>query len=304
MTIATTRFPIANFSQIMQPVQLQPAPANVMPIPIGMPVTLPILDLSAYGSIPMPFPQAPQLNLPWNIQTINPFSSLPTIDYSQLFKNNSSFNMPLFGNQFGSLTRPAVSSNTGTYTYDKATVDKLVNKYSGALKHVGDKQAFVQKLVGIANKYNADPDAMLVMMYSEGGLNPASSGGLFGLIKSTANRYGIDMNAFRNKSAIAQLDDYERILADQIKMSFGKNPPSKISGAILYAMNFTPAYVKDAINDPNHILVSANSSNADKRRFFYANNGKGSIADGRDYISFDTIQTRLDRKEREMTALG
>jgi len=311
VTIGKTQFPIADFSQFPQPIPLHPAPANVTPIPIG---------------VPMPFPQAPTISMPfpqldfsWNMgvnlpltqpalfNTIpNLFSSLPKFDYSQLFKNSTSLNMPLFGTQFGSLTRPTskTSTNSGTYTYDQATVDKLVNKYSGALKYVGDKQAFVQKLVGIANKYNADPDAMLVMMYSEGELNPKASGGLFGLIESTASSYGIDMNAFRNKSAIAQLDDYERILADQVKMVFGNNKPTKISGAILYAMNFTPAYVKDAMNDPNHILVSANSTSAKKREFFYANDGKGSLADGTDHISFDTIDTRLARKEREMTALG
>lgn len=308
MTIGKLQLPIADFSQITQPIPLQPAPANAMPIPIGVPMPFPqapSINLPT-SSIPMPFPQAPTLNLPWNTSTINPFSSLPQLDYLQLFKNNFSLNMPLFGGQFGSLTfrTSTPSSDNGNYTYNQATVSKLVNKYNNALKHVGDKQAFVQKLVGIANKYNADPDAMLVMMFSEGGLNPTSAGGIFGLIKSTADSYGIDMNVFKNKSAIEQLDDYERILADQVKMVFGKNPPSKISGAILYAMNFTPAYVKDAMNDPNHILVSANSSNTKKREFFYANDGKGSLANGTDHISFDTIQTRLDRKEQEMTALG
>lgn len=299
MTIAKTQFPIADFTpQIYQPMPLQTAPISAMPIPFAQ---APSSVIPSFDCISMPFWQMPPLNLPQF--SFNSFS-IPKIDFSQLFKNTTASYTPLFGTQFGSLTRPAACSNTGTYTYNQKTVDKLINKYSGALTHVGDKQAFVRKLVSIANKYNADATAMLVMMYSEGGLKPNSKGGIFGLIQSTANAYGIDMNAFRNKSAIAQLDDYERILADQIKMSFGKNPPSKISGAILYAMNFTPAYVKDAMNDPNHILVSANSSNADKRRFFYANDGKGSLADGTDHISFDTIQTRLNRKEREMTALG
>lgn len=318
MTIAKTQFPIAGFAQQNQqiiPVPLSTAPISVMPIGIPVPLAqAPASVIPSFDSIPMPFPQAPQLNLPtfsWNSTLTsksgrlfnyqpNLFSALPQIDYSQLFKNATTSYTPMSNTQFGSLTRPAASSkDKGTYTYDQATVDKLVSKYSGALKHVGDKQAFVKKLVGIANKYHTDANAMLVMMFSEGGLDPSAAGGIFGLIQSTANSYGIDMNAFRNKSAIAQLDDYERILADQVKMVFGKNPPSKISGAILYAMNFTPAYVKDAMNDPNHILVSANSSSAKKREFFYANDGKGSIADGKDYISFDTIQTRLDRKEQE-----
>ena len=320
MTIARTQLPIAGFAQQNQqiiPVPLASTPISSTPIPIGIPVPLaqaPASVLPSFDSIPILFPQAPQLNLPtfswdsaltstsgelFNYQP-NLFSALPQIDYSQIFKNATASYTPMFGTQFGSLTKPATaSSDSGTYTYDQATVDKLVNKYSGALKHVGDKQAFVKKLVGIANKYNADANAMLVMMFSEGGLDPSAAGGIFGLIQSTANAYGIDMNAFRSKSAIAQLDDYERILADQVKMVFGKNPPSKISGAILYAMNFTPAYVKDAMNDPNHILVSANSSSAKKREFFYANDGKGSIADGKDYISFDTIQARLNRKEQE-----
>lgn len=322
MTIAKTQFsPIADYSKIVQPVPLQQAPANVMPIPIGMPMPFPPapsieMPSFSYNSIPIALPQLDfsswnmGLNLPMYQTsglfgtTPNLFSSLPQIDYSQIFKNNTSF--PISNTQFGSLTRPTstTSTNTGTYTYDQATVDKLVNKYNKALSHVGDKQAFVQKLVGIANKYNADPDAMLVMMYSEGGLNPSSAGGLFGLVQSTATNYGIDINAFRNKSAIAQLDDYERILADQVKMAFGKDKPSKISGAILYAMNFTPAYVKDAINDPNHILVSANSTDSAKRYYFSQNCGKGTVADGKNYISFDTIEARLARKEHEMTALG
>ena len=311
MTIAKTQFPIAGFAQQNQqiiPVPLASTPISSTPIPIGIPVPLaqaPASVIPSFDSIPMlfpqissmPFGQMPSLNLPQF--SFNPFT-IPKIDYSQIFKNATASYTPMFGTQFGSLTKPAAaSSDSGTYAYDQATVDKLVNKYSGALAHVGDKQAFVRKLVGIANKYNADPNAMLVMMFSEGGLNPTAAGGIFGLVQDTANRYGINMNAFRNKSAIAQLDDYERILADQVKMAFGKNLPSKISGGILYAMNFTPAYVKEAMSDPKHILVSKDSPDEKKRYYFSKNCGKGTIADGKDYISFDTIQTRLDRKEQE-----
>lgn len=303
------------------PISLPDAPANTTPKPTCAPVHLPLsINTSAMAQIGLAPGIAPVPLLPINTFSMPPFGlpagitpapfsdlsintlAMPQLELSipplKLF--NPSFEPP----KFGSLTAKTSSTgDNGTYTYDETTVNNLVSKYNNALKHVGDKQAFVRKVVGIANKYNVDPNAMLVMMYSEGGLNPKSSGGLFGLISATAKNYGIDMNAFRNKSAIAQLDDYERILADQIKMSVG-NSSTKISAPILYAMNFTPAYVKDAIKDENHILVSANSSSAKKREFFRANCGKGSLADGKDYISFDTLQTRLDRKEREMIALG
>lgn len=324
MTIGKVQLPIADFSQNLQPVPLQQAPANVMPILIGMPMPFPSapsieLPSASYNTIPIPLPQ---LNFSsWNMglnmpayptngllgTTPNIFSSFPQIDYSQIFKNNISF--PMFGTQFGSLTRPT-QANTETYTYDQATVDKLVNKYNGALSHVGDKQAFVQKVVGIAQRHNVDPNAILVIFYSEGGINPKSAGGLFGLMPAYSQHYaGVDIEGFKQMSAMQQLDIYEKVLTDQLKRAYGTDKPStKVTGSVLYAMNFTPAYVKDALEDVKNggqgILVSANSSDPDKRRFYNANCGKGTLADGTDHISFDTIQARLNRKEREASSLA
>lgn len=280
--------------------------------------------------IQAPIFQMPQINVP-AIPAYNPSiflnnnqSLVQPINYANLFNNNtggqgyatSSYNINPFASTTNisattsvSSTSSVSSSSSESYSYDQATVNKLVEKYNGALKHVGDKQAFVKKVVEIASRHNVDPNAMLVIFYSEGGINPKAAGGLFGLMPKIAPSYGTSIEAFRNMSALQQLDIYEKVLSDQLQQAYGTTKPStKVSASVLYAMNLCPAYVKGALQDVQNggkgILMAANSSDPQKRKFFNANSGKGTVADGKDYISFDTIQSRLNRKEREASSLA
>lgn len=106
---------------------------------------------------------------------------------------------------------------------------------------------FSEKLEGICERLQCEPEALLGLMYSESGLTTTavnSSSGATGLIQwlpSTAKSLGTTTSALRQMSGVQQLDYVEKYLQNCKSTYYGSG---EMSAGDLYSLVWLPAYAK------------------------------------------------------------
>lgn len=148
--------------------------------------------------------------------------------------------------------------------YDEAAVAALEQRWASKASKYGLDHKFFAKVTAISKDLKCDPNALLAVMNSECGLNPAarnSNGGATGLIQfmpATAKALGTTTDALRNMSAYDQLDYVAKFFKMNMKtFKMGDGP---MSAADLYSLIFLPARAnREVLTSKGENFYSANA---------------------------------------------
>ena len=274
--------------------------------------------------MPLSFSSNNVPNYGWsNFDWLQPFNFNQGFSYNfNIWDFNSGFNWGFNSSQFSnndsfvksktSRKSPGELLKAGDerpFKYDeKYYTEDAVNKLEAKWKPVtrlqkGITHKFIQGVVAIAKKIRCNPDSLMCIINSESAFKAAQPTGLMGFVKSTrADVLGITDGTMERTSPEGQLKWMEKLLIESKKLALGKGWQNKdLSDGLLYSIVFVPGYVKDALNDKNQILVSADSSNKTKRKYYNNKINRCLDKENKGYITINDMTQRIRDKSAETT---
>lgn len=162
-----------------------------------------------------------------------------------------------------------------------------------ARKSKGFDHKFYQGVVAIAKEVMCDPDHLMSLINAESSFNPKHKTGLFGFVGITRDKYNFQPSKLTPNQ---QLPYIRKCLVEGKEMAYGENSNHALSPGELYSIIFVPGYLRGALKDPKHILVSKRSSNPQKRKFY--NNPVNINLDKqkKGYITIADMAKRIEEK--------